>query len=79
MMPCFYLAVLGFKYLDDYGGMCCATVFYCMSFLPFFISYEVLTVCYVVVLSIPGLFICPYNRFLKNILFGKILGQLFPV
>ena len=79
MMPCFYLAVLGFKYLDEYGDMCCAIVFYCMSFLPFFIAYEVLSVCYIVVLSIPGLFICPYNRFLKNILFGKILGQLFPV
>ena len=79
MMPCFYLAVLGFKYLDEYGDMCCAIVFYCMSFLPFFICYEVLSVCYIVVLSIPGLFICPYNRFLKNILFGKILGQLFPV
>ena len=79
MMPCFYLAVLGFKYLDEYGDMCCAIVFYCMSFLPFFIAYEVLSVCYIVVLSIPGLFICPYNRFLKNVLFGKILGQLFPV
>ena len=79
MMPCFYLAVLGFKYLDEYGDMCCAIVFYCMSFLPFFICYEVLSVCYIVVLSIPGLFICPYNRFLKNVLFGKILGQLFPV
>ena len=79
MMPCFYLAVLGFKYLDEYGEMCCAVVFFCLSFLPFFVCYEVLSVCYIVVLSIPGLFICPYNRFLQNVLFGKILGQLFPV
>ena len=78
MMPCFYLAVLGFKYLDEYEHMV-SIIFYCMSFLPFFISYEVLTVCYVVVLSIPGLIIPPYHRCLKNILFGKILGELFPV
>ena len=78
MMPCFYLAVLGFKYLDEYGG-CAKVFFYCASFLPFFICYEVISVCYIVVLSIPGLFICPYNRCLKNILFGKILGELFPV
>ena len=78
MMPCFYLAVLGIRYLDEYNHMV-SIVFYCMSFLPFFISYEVLTVCYVVVLSIPGLIIPPYHRCLKNILFGKILGELFPV
>ena len=78
MMPCFYLAVLGIRHLDEYNHMV-SIVFYCMSFLPFFISYEVLTVCYVVVLSIPGLIIPPYHRCLKNILFGKILGELFPV
>ena len=78
MMPCFYLAVLGFRYLDEYS-LCAGIIFYCMSFLPFFICYEVISVCYIVVLSIPGLIICPYNRCLKNILFGKILGELFPV
>ena len=78
MMPCFYLAVLGFKYLDEYNN-CASIVFYCMSFLPFFICYEVITVCYVVAISIPAIFICPLNRCLKNMLFGRILGELFPV
>ena len=78
MMPCFYLAVLGFKYLDEYGN-CAVVAFYCMCFLPFFICYEVVSVFYIVVFTIPGFFICPYGRFLKNILFGKILGELFPV
>ena len=78
MMPCFYLAVLGFKYLDEYGN-CAVIAFYCMCFLPFFICYEVVSVFYIVVFTIPGFFICPYGRFLKNILFGKILGELFPV
>ena len=78
MMPCFYLAAIGIKYLDEYDN-CCSMFFYFASFLPFFICYEVISTCYIVAISIPGLFICPINRCLKNILFGKILGQLFPV
>ena len=78
MMPCFYLAVLGFKYLDDYNN-CGSIVFYSMSFVPFFICYEVLFTCYIAVFTVIGLFIWPLHRFLKNMLFGKILGELFPV
>ena len=78
MMPCFYLAVLGFKYLDDYSN-CGSIVFYSMSFVPFFICYEVLFTCYIAVFTVIGLFIWPLHRFLKNMLFGKILGELFPV
>ena len=78
MMPCFYLAVIGLRYLDEYDN-CGSMFFYYSSFLPFFICYEVISVCYIVVISIPAIFICPLNRCLKNILFGKILGELFPV
>ena len=78
MMPCFYLAVLGFKYLDDYNN-CGSIVFYSMSFVPFFICYEVLFTCYISVFTVIGFFIWPLHRFLKNMLFGKILGELFPV
>ena len=78
MMPCFYLAALGFKYLDDYND-CCSIVFYSMSFVPFFICYEVLFTCYIAVFTVIGFFIWPLHRFLKNMLFGKILGELFPV
>ena len=78
MMPCFYLAVLGFKYLDDYNNFA-MIVFYSMSFLPFFICYEVFFTCYIIVFSVLGLIIWPLHRFLKNMLFGKILGELFPV
>jgi len=78
MMPCFYLAVLGFKYLDDYNN-CGSIVFYSMSFLPFFICYEILFTCYIIVFTVIGFFIWPLHRFLKNMLFGKILGELFPV
>ena len=78
MMPCFYLAVIGFQNFSENQNWP-AIIFYSMSFLPFFICYEVWSICYITVFSIPGLFICPYNRFLKGILFGKILGELFPV
>jgi len=78
MMPCFYLAVLGFKYLDDYSN-CGSIVFYSMSFVTFFICYEVLFTCYIAVFTVIGFFIWPLHRFLKNMLFGKILGELFPV
>ena len=77
MMPCFYLAVLGIKNLKDTN--CIAIAFFCVSFIPFFICYEVWSICFITVISIPGLFICPYFRFLRYILFGKILGELFPV
>ena len=78
MMPCFYLAVLGLKYLDDYNN-CGSIVFYSMSFLPFFICYEILFTCYIIVFTVIGFVVWPLHRFLKNMLFGKILGELFPV
>ena len=77
MMPCFYLAVLGIKHLKDANIV--AVVFYSISFLPFFICYEVVSICFIVVASIPAIIICPYFRFLRYILLGKILGELFPV
>ena len=77
MMPCFYLAVLGLKHLKH--ANCISITFFCVSFIPFFICYEVWSICAVIVLSIPAFFICPYFRFLRYILFGKILGELFPV
>ena len=71
MMPCFYLAVLGFKYLDDYND-CCSIVFYSMSFVPFFICYEVLFTCYIAVFTVIGFFIWPLHRFLKKRYFLKV-------
>ena len=78
MVPCFSLAAIGFKYFGQYHNLP-SIVFYCMSFIPFFICYEVCYICYIIVFSIPAIFICPYNRFIKGIFFGKILGELFPV
>ena len=77
MMPCFYLAVLGIKNLKDSNTA--AIVFYSISFLPFFICYEVWSICFIVVASIPAIIIYPYLKFLRYILLGKILGELFPV
>ena len=77
MMPCFYLAVLGLKHLRDTNTA--AIVFYSISFLPFFICYEVWSICFIVVASIPAIIIYPYLKFLRYILLGKILGELFPV
>ena len=77
MMPCFYLAVLGLKHLKDCSFP--SILFYCLSFLPFFICYEVISICYICVISIPAIIIYPYFKFLRYILLGQILGQLFPV
>ena len=78
MMPCFYLAVMGKKYLEeiDDGPL---FFFFCISFLPFFICYEIWSICYIAIATIPAIFVWPYFRFLRYILFGKILGELFPV
>ena len=77
MMPCFYLAVLGIKHLKDANMV--AIIFYCISFLPFFICYEVVSICFITVISIPAILIYPYLKFLRYILLGKIMGELFPV
>jgi hypothetical protein len=77
MMPCFYLAVLGIKHLK--GANPVGIFFFCVSFIPFFICYEVWSICFITVISIPSIIIYPYLRFLRYILFGKILGELFPV
>ena len=77
MMPCFYLAVLGLTHLKHTN--IAANVFFCLSFLPFFISYEVISICYITVISVPAIIIYPYFKFLRYILLGQVLGQLFPV
>ena len=80
MMPYFYLAVKILDYFDDksFEDLYFIWFFYA-SFLPFFICYEVLTICYVAVFSIPGIIICPYYRFLRYLFYGKIFGRLFSV
>ena len=77
MMPCFYLAVLGIKHLKDANMV--AIIFYCISFFPFFICYEVVSICFITVISIPAILIYPYLKFLRYILLGKIMRKLLPV
>ena len=82
MMPFFYLVVLMkdfYEERDEDYDCNLIYLFYYLSFLPFFICYEVLTICYVAVLSIPAIIICPYYRFLRYIFYGKIFGKLFHV
>ena len=80
MMPYFYLVVKMLDYFEDksFGDLCFMWFFFA-SFLPFFICYEALTICYVAVFSIPGIIICPYYRFLRYLFYGKIFGRLFSV
>ena len=80
MMPLFYLAVLVIQINEDCDrDIYCLFIFYYMSFLPFFICYEIITITYVAVLSIPAFLICPYYRFLRYIFYVKIFGKLFSV
>ena len=82
MMPFFYLVVLMkdiYEESDKDYEFDSIYLFFYLSFLPFFICYEVLTICYVAVLSIPAIIICPYYRFLRYIFYGKIFGKLFHV
>ena len=81
MMLLFYLVVLMIDFDDSSNKEpnCLIFVFFYMSFLPFFICYEIITICYVAVLSIPAIIIWPYYRFLRYIFFGKIFGKLFSV
>ena len=80
MMPYFYLVVKMLDYFDEKSpdNECFMWMFYA-SYLPFFICYEVLTICYVAIFSIPAIIICPYYRFLRYLFYGKIFGRLFSV
>ena len=81
-MPILYLIILTIKDDDDYDGKdyndSLFIVFY-ITLVPFFICYEVITICYVAVLSVPAFIICPYYRFLRYVFYGKIFGKLFSV
>ena len=80
MMPYFYLVVKMLDYFEEkYFEDLYYSWFFFASFLPFFICYEVLTICYVAVFSIPALIICPYYRYLRYLFYGKIFGRLFSV
>ena len=83
MMPYLYLVVLMLGPDDDYNydriHNPCILFFFYTSFLPFFICYEIITISYVAVLSIPALMIWPYYRFLRYIFYGKVFGRLFSV
>ena len=78
MMPFFYFVVRVNDVMESEEKNINYLFFYA-SFLPFFICYEILTICYVAVLSIPAFLIWPYYRFLRYIFFGKIFGELFSV
>ena len=80
MMPYFYLVVKMLDYFEEkYFDDLYYSWFFFASFLPFFICYEVLTICFVAVFSIPALIICPYYRYLRYLFYGKIFGRLFSV
>ena len=81
MMPLLYLISLSLEIVekidnDDYEVLFIG-FYFCL--VPFFICYEVITICYVAVLSLPAFIICPYYRFLRYIFYGKIFGKLFSV
>jgi hypothetical protein len=81
-MPYLYLVVLMQKNDDDvkyYDSEECFSFVFYACFIPFFICYEVITICYVAALSVPAIIIWPYYRFLRYIFYGKIFGKLFSV
>ena len=76
LMPFFGLALMGVNFLD---GVCEGIKFvFAICFLPFFICFVFSSFCLVFVLSIPGIIIWPYFKFLKY-LFFRLFGELFPV
>ena len=51
-------------------------VFYGLSFLPFFICYEVISIILTILLSIPALFYPPYFRKLRIYIFFRLLSAV---
>jgi hypothetical protein len=77
LIPCFLLAILGVKHLKDSSTL--VIVVFSLCFVPFFVVYEVVSVCIIVTISAPAIIIYPYFKFLRYLFFGRILGELFPV
>ena len=80
ILLCPYLYVIGkaIKYMPDLNSTIPA-IFFGLSILPFLICVEVQTVIFIIIISIPAIFIPPYYRFLRYVFFSRIFGTAITV
>ena len=77
---CPYLFVIGnsIKCLEKLDSVV-AGIFFGLTLIPFLICAEIQTVSFVIIISIPAIFIPPYFRFLRYIFFSRIFGRVISV
>ena len=71
--PYFYVIGKAIKNMEDMHSIVPA-IFFGLSIIPFIIIAEVQSVIFVVIISIPAIFIPPYFRFLRYVFFSRIFG-----
>lgn len=75
--PYFLLIILGKKYMNNVNEI--SVVIFGLSFLPIFISFEISLVCIIIIISLPGIIIWPYFKFLRYLFLARIFSELFSV
>ena len=77
LCPYFYVIGKALKYMEDANIV--AIVFFSLTMVPFFICAEIQTVSFVIVISIPAIFIPPYYKYLRYVFFARIFGTVISV
>ena len=74
--PYFYMVSNGIKYMDGVNSILPA-IFYGLSILQFFIFIEITFTSFIIIISLPAIFIWPYFRFLRFLFFTRSFGKVF--
>ena len=77
LCPYFYVIGNAIKFKKDPNIV--HAVFFGLTIIPFFICAEIQTVSFIIVISIPAIFIPPYYKFLRYIFFSRIFGTVISV
>ena len=78
LCPYLYVIGKGIKYMQDIYNPVPA-IFFGLSLLPFLVCAEIQTVTFVIIISIPAIFIPPYFKFLRYVFFSRIFGTAITV
>ena len=78
LCPYFYAIGRAINYFKDMEAIT-PVIFFGLSLIPFFICAEIQTISFIIVISIPAIFIPPYFRYLRYIFFSRIFGTVITV
>ena len=78
LSPYFYIIGKGIKYMNNISNAAIPVIFgFC--FLPFFIFIEVYSIIFIIIVSIPAIFIPPYFKYLRYFFFFRVFSTVITV